>query len=93
MKAWELIQQIKENRKEQRWKNEDIVKNKHSKLLEIVGVEDDFVVIADTYGNKTGNIADELVMICPVEFRMDNLVKYKNKKEMFKYEIRGCFIE
>ena len=72
MKAYELIQQLKETRKQERWKRDDIVKNKDSKLLEVVGVEDDFVVIADTYGNKTGNIVDELMMICPTEFRLDN---------------------
>jgi hypothetical protein len=71
MKTYELIQQLKETRKQERWKRGDIVKNKHSKLLEIVGVEDDFVVTTDTYGNKTGSIADELIMICPVEFRVD----------------------
>lgn len=72
MKAWELIQQIKENRKEQRWKKGDIVKNQQYKPLEVIGVEDDFVVTADTYGNRTGNLANELEMICPVELRMDN---------------------
>lgn len=72
MKAWELIQQIKENRKEQRWKCGDIVGNKQYKPLEIIGIEDDFVVTTDTYGNRMGNLADELEMICPVELRMDN---------------------
>lgn len=72
MKAWELIQQIKENRKEQRWKCEDIVKNKYYKPLEVIGIEDDFVVTADTYGNRMGNLADDLEMICPAELRMDN---------------------
>lgn len=72
VKAWELIQQIKENRKEQRWKKGDIVKNKCYKPLEVIGVEDDFVVTADTYGNRMGNFADDLETICPVELRMDN---------------------
>jgi len=72
MKAWELIQQIKESRKEQRWKKGDIVKNKYRKPLEVIGIENDFVVTADTYGNMMGNIADDLEMICPVELRMDN---------------------
>jgi hypothetical protein len=72
MKAWELIQQIKENRKEQRWKKGDIVKNQQYKPLEIIGIENDFVITADTYGNRMGNLADDLEMICPVELRMDN---------------------
>ena len=71
VKAWELIQQIKENRKEQRWKKGDIVGNQQYKPLEIVGIENNFVVTRDTYGNMTGNIADDLEMICPVELRMD----------------------
>jgi hypothetical protein len=71
MKAWELIQQIKESRKEQRWKKGDIVGNKYHKPLEVVGVEDDFVVTTDTYGNRMGNLIDDLEMICPVELRMD----------------------
>ena len=71
MKAHELIQQLKQIRKEQRWIKGDIVKNKYYKPLEIIGVEDDSVVTADTYGNKTGNVADELIMICPVEFRIN----------------------
>lgn len=71
VKAWELIQQLKQIRKEQRWKKGDIVKNKHYKPLEVIGVEDDFVVTADTYGNRMGNLADDLEMICPVELRMD----------------------
>jgi hypothetical protein len=72
MKAWELIQQIKESRKEQRWKKGDIVGNKYHKPLEVVGVEDDFVVTTDTYGNRMGNLIDDLEMICPVELRFDN---------------------
>ena len=71
VKAWELIQQIKENRKEQRWKKGDIVKNQHYKPLEIIDIEDDFVVTSDTYGNRMGNLTDDLEMICPVELRMD----------------------
>ena len=72
VKAWELIQQIKESRKEQRWKKGDIVRNKQYKPLEVIGAENDFVITRDTYGNMMGNLADELVMICPVEFRLDN---------------------
>ena len=71
VKAWELIQQIKENKKEQRWKKGDIVKNKYHKPLEVIGIENDFVVTADTYGNRMGNLTDDLEMICPVELRMD----------------------
>ncbi|STO12751.1 Uncharacterised protein [[Flavobacterium] thermophilum] len=71
MKAHELIQQLKQIRKEQRWKKGDIVKNKCHKPLEVIGIEDDFVVTADTYGNRMGNLADDLEMICPVELRMD----------------------
>jgi hypothetical protein len=71
VKDWELIQQIKENRKEQRWKKGDIVGNQQYKPLEIIGIENNFVVTRDTYGNMTGNIADDLEMICPVELRMD----------------------
>ncbi|MGG3920477.1 hypothetical protein ABEV41_00755 [Geobacillus thermodenitrificans] len=72
MKAWELIQQIKESRKGQRWKKGDIVKNKYHKPLEVIGIENDFVVTADTYGNRMGNLADDLEMICQVELRFDN---------------------
>jgi hypothetical protein len=72
MKTYELIQQLKEARKLERWKRGDIVKNKYHKPLEVIGVENDFVITSDTYGNRMGNLADDLEMICPVELRMDN---------------------
>jgi hypothetical protein len=49
----------------------DIVGNQYHKPLEVIGVENDFVVTADTYGNRMGNLADDLELICPVELRMN----------------------
>ena len=61
VKAWELIQQIKENRKEQRWKKGDIVKNQHYKPLEIIDIEDPESVIK-THSNCQENLINQQIL-------------------------------